>query len=153
MGKTTGFKEFSRAVEPNRPAKARLLDYKEIYTDHDDQKLSTQAARCMDCGTPFCQTYTGCPISNLIPEWNDLVYKSNYSFKPIQGKIYHLYQRENQSYWQSIVNPKHWNKKFIGSFKLLTEIAREFSEAMGPAASDVDLMTTFFLNSDISFNI
>ena len=53
MGKTTGFKEFSRAVEPYRPAKERLLDFKEIYTDHDDKKLNVQAARCMDCGVPF----------------------------------------------------------------------------------------------------
>ena len=50
MGKTTGFKEFSRAVEPYRPVKERLLDFKEIYTDHDDEKLSVQGARCMDCG-------------------------------------------------------------------------------------------------------
>ena len=49
MGKTTGFKEFSRAVEPYRPVKERLLDFKEIYTDHDDEKLSVQGARCMDC--------------------------------------------------------------------------------------------------------
>ena len=50
MGKTTGFKEFSRAVEPYRPVKERLLDFKEIYTDHDDEKLSVQGARCMEQG-------------------------------------------------------------------------------------------------------
>jgi hypothetical protein len=56
MGKATGFKEFSRAVEPYRPAKERVLDFKEIYTDHDDEKLAVQGARCMDCGVPFCQS-------------------------------------------------------------------------------------------------
>ena len=50
MGKVTGFKEFQRAVEPYRPAKERKLDFKEIYTDHDKDLLSDQAARCMDCG-------------------------------------------------------------------------------------------------------
>jgi len=78
MGKTTGFKEFSRAVEPYRPAKERLLDFKEIYTDHDDKKLNVQAARCMDCGVPFCQSDEGCPVYNLIPEWNDLVYQDRW---------------------------------------------------------------------------
>ena len=56
MGKITGFKEFSRAVEPYRPAKERVLDFKEIYSDHDDEKLSVQGSRCMDCGVPFCQS-------------------------------------------------------------------------------------------------
>ncbi len=78
MGKITGFKEFSRVVEPYRPVKERVLDFKEIYTDHDDEKLSTQASRCMDCGVPFCQSEEGCPVYNLIPEWNDLVYQNRW---------------------------------------------------------------------------
>ena len=78
MGKVTGFKEFSREVEPYRPAKSRVLDFKEIYTDHDDNLLNTQAARCMNCGVPFCQSGEGCPVYNLIPEWNDLVYNEQW---------------------------------------------------------------------------
>lgn len=78
MGKPTGFKEFQRAVEPYRPTQERLLDFKEIYTDHDDIKLETQASRCMDCGVPFCQSDEGCPVYNLIPEWNDLVYQNRW---------------------------------------------------------------------------
>ena len=78
MGKATGFKEFQRETVPYRDAAARVLDFKEIYTEPDDQQLSTQGARCMDCGVPFCQSNNGCPISNLIPEWNDLVYKSQW---------------------------------------------------------------------------
>ena len=78
MGKVTGFKEFSREVEPYRPAKSRGLDFKEIYTDHDDKLLNTQAARCMNCGVPFCQSGEGCPVYNLIPEWNDLVYNEQW---------------------------------------------------------------------------
>ena len=78
MGKVTGFKEFSREVEPYRPAKSRVLDFKEIYTDHNDNLLNTQAARCMNCGVPFCQSGEGCPVYNLIPEWNDLVYNEQW---------------------------------------------------------------------------
>ncbi|MGJ8688875.1 MAG: glutamate synthase subunit beta [Gammaproteobacteria bacterium] len=78
MGKITGFKEFERRTEPYRAPEERLLDYKEIYTEHDEEHLSTQGARCMDCGVPFCQSGEGCPVYNLIPEWNDLVYKGRW---------------------------------------------------------------------------
>lgn len=78
MGKVTGFKEFEREVEPYRDASERSLDFKEIYTDHQPEHLQTQGARCMDCGVPFCQSVNGCPVHNLIPEWNDLVYRNRW---------------------------------------------------------------------------
>ena len=78
MGKTTGFLEFERQASPYRNANARLADFKEIYTEHDERRLATQGARCMDCGVPFCQSNDGCPIHNLIPEWNDLVYRGHW---------------------------------------------------------------------------
>jgi NAD(P)H-dependent glutamate synthase small subunit len=78
MGKPTGFKEFTRQTEPYRNAMDRLLDYEEIYTSHNDELLKTQGARCMDCGVPFCQSENGCPVYNLIPEWNDLVYQNRW---------------------------------------------------------------------------
>lgn len=78
MGKPTGFKEFERRTVPYRNAAERLLDYKEIYTPADEQQLATQGARCMDCGVPFCQSDHGCPVYNLIPEWNDLIYKGHW---------------------------------------------------------------------------
>ncbi|MCG8586639.1 MAG: glutamate synthase subunit beta [Pirellulales bacterium] len=74
MGKPTGFKEFEREAVPYRDPLARLDDFLEIYTEPPEEHLATQGARCMDCGVPFCQSATGCPIDNLIPEWNDLVY-------------------------------------------------------------------------------
>ncbi len=75
MGKPTGFKEFQRQTEPYRPASERIRDYAEIYRGkHDKKQLETQGARCMDCGVPFCQSENGCPVNNLIPEWNHLVY-------------------------------------------------------------------------------
>jgi NAD(P)H-dependent glutamate synthase small subunit len=74
MGKPTGFKEYERQTVPYRDPLERAGDYLEIYTHPDEDLLRTQGARCMDCGVPFCQSDTGCPIENLIPEWNDLVY-------------------------------------------------------------------------------
>jgi glutamate synthase (NADPH) small chain len=78
MGKATGFLEFPRRTVPYRDPVDRVKDFKEIYTPADDAKLSLQGSRCMDCGIPFCQSNNGCPISNLIPEWNDLVYKGRW---------------------------------------------------------------------------
>ncbi len=78
MGKPTGFKEFARQNVPYRDAVERANDFLEIYTPHDTEQLQTQAARCMDCGVPFCQSNHGCPIDNLIPEWNDLVYNDRW---------------------------------------------------------------------------
>ncbi len=78
MGKTTGFMEYVRNAAPYRDAAQRLLDFKEIYTGHDVERLSVQGARCMDCGVPFCQSEDGCPIHNLIPEWNDLIYRGHW---------------------------------------------------------------------------
>ena len=78
MGKPTGFKEFDRETEPYRDPAVRLVDFEELYTEHNEEHLTTQGARCMDCGVPFCQSGNGCPIHNLIPEWNDLVYKGRW---------------------------------------------------------------------------
>ena len=75
MGKPTGFKEFEREAVPYRDPAKRASDFLEIYTPGPEEHLVTQGARCMDCGVPFCQSGTGCPIDNLIPEWNDLVYQ------------------------------------------------------------------------------
>jgi glutamate synthase (NADPH/NADH) small chain len=78
MGNPTGFKEFQRATIPYRLPLVRIDDYQEIYTTPDVEHLTTQGARCMDCGVPFCQSTSGCPIDNLIPEWNDLVYRGRW---------------------------------------------------------------------------
>ena len=75
MGKPTGFKEFKRKTESYREVSLRIKDYGEIFTGtHDIEHLKNQGARCMDCGVPFCQSDNGCPVNNLIPEWNHLVY-------------------------------------------------------------------------------
>src|SRR4051812_15171169 len=76
MGKTTGFMDYSRQLAPRRPVLERVNDWFEIYQDFPEEELRKQGARCMDCGVPFCQT--GCPISNLIPDWNDLVYRGRW---------------------------------------------------------------------------
>jgi glutamate synthase (NADPH) small chain len=76
VGKVTGFKEFSRETPTRRPVSERVKDYFEVYLPFADEKVSTQAARCMDCGIPFC--HTGCPVNNIIPDWNDLVYRNEW---------------------------------------------------------------------------
>ncbi len=75
MGKPTGFKEYPRQTVPYRDPKERIADYNEFLVVVPEQHLKTQGARCMDCGVPFCQSDSGCPVDNLIPEWNDLVYR------------------------------------------------------------------------------
>ncbi|HNE25868.1 MAG TPA: glutamate synthase, partial [Pseudomonadales bacterium] len=76
MGKVTGFMEFERQKDEYGEVAERLKHYKEFVIPMTDEKATVQAARCMDCGTPFCTT--GCPVNNIIPDWNDLVYKGNY---------------------------------------------------------------------------
>jgi len=76
MGKTTGFLDYSRELAPRRPVTQRVNDWFEIYLDLPEETLKKQGARCMDCGVPFCQT--GCPVNNLIPDWNDLVYRGRW---------------------------------------------------------------------------
>ncbi len=72
MGKVTGFMEYSREVAPRRDPQERIKDWFEIYEPFPVERVQTQGARCMDCGVPFC--HTGCPLTNLIPDWNDLVF-------------------------------------------------------------------------------
>src|SRR5213592_4966516 len=82
MGKPTGFIDYLREVPLDRAAMKRIQDWNEFHFHMEEAKLQEQAARCMDCGIPFCHTgslisgmASGCPINNLIPEWNDLVYR------------------------------------------------------------------------------
>ncbi|HEX9821228.1 MAG TPA: glutamate synthase subunit beta [Methylomirabilota bacterium] len=76
MGKVTGFLEIKRKKWPTRPVVERLRDWKEVYLPFPGDELKKQAARCMDCGIPFC--HQGCPLGNLIPDWNDLVYRDHW---------------------------------------------------------------------------
>ncbi|MEY4099874.1 MAG: glutamate synthase [Pseudomonadota bacterium] len=76
MGKVTGFMEYERLEEGYKPVPERLKNYKEFVIGLDDQGAKTQAARCMDCGTPFCNN--GCPVNNIIPDFNDLVYQGDW---------------------------------------------------------------------------
>jgi glutamate synthase (NADPH) small chain len=76
MANVTGFLEYEREAPQRRPVLERVNDWFEVYQEFPAQKLHQQAARCMDCGVPFC--HTGCPVHNLIPDWNDLVYKNRW---------------------------------------------------------------------------
>src|SRR5215211_128450 len=76
MGKVTGFLEFTREYPSKRPVGERVNDYNEFVERFSEQKLNQQAARCMDCGVPFC--HSGCPLGNIIPEFNDAVYRKSW---------------------------------------------------------------------------
>ncbi len=76
MGKPTGFMEYSRETPQRRAVGDRLHDWQEVYKPFPELKLMEQGARCMDCGIPFC--HTGCPLGNIIPDWNDLVYRGQW---------------------------------------------------------------------------
>ena len=76
MGKTTGFKEFSRELPGKQPVEQRLKHYHEFVERYSDEKLNQQSARCMNCGVPFC--HHGCPLGNVIPEFNDAVYRNDW---------------------------------------------------------------------------
>jgi glutamate synthase (NADPH/NADH) small chain len=76
MGKPTGFMEYTRELPQRRPVSERVNDWFEIYHPFPEDNVRTQGARCMDCGVPFC--HTGCPVNNIIPDWNDLVYRGRW---------------------------------------------------------------------------
>jgi glutamate synthase (NADPH) small chain len=76
MGKITGFKEYPREAPQRRPVSVRVNDFFEVYQDFPEEKVRTQGARCMDCGVPFC--HNGCPLTNVIPDFNDLVYRDRW---------------------------------------------------------------------------
>ncbi len=76
MGEATGFLKWTRELPQRRTVEVRLRDWKEVYEEFPEEKLRSQAGRCMDCGIPFCNE--GCPLGNLIPDWNDLVYRDQW---------------------------------------------------------------------------
>ncbi|MGE5597637.1 MAG: glutamate synthase subunit beta [Hyphomicrobiales bacterium] len=76
MAKPTGFMEYDRDTPTRRPVAERVRDWLEVYEDFPEERLRRQAARCMDCGIPFC--HQGCPVGNIIPDWNDLVYRDRW---------------------------------------------------------------------------
>jgi glutamate synthase (NADPH/NADH) small chain len=88
MGKVTGFLEIPRKKQPSRPIAERIRDWCEVYLPYQAGELQKQGARCMDCGIPFC--HQGCPLGNLIPDWNDLVYRDRW-----RGAIDRLHSTNN----------------------------------------------------------
>jgi glutamate synthase (NADPH) small chain len=98
MGKLTGFLDYAREGAPQRPVAERVNDWFEVYQPTPLPTVQTQAARCMDCGVPFC--HTGCPVENRIPDWNDLVYKGRW-----QEAIRQLHATNNFPEWTGRICP------------------------------------------------
>jgi glutamate synthase (NADPH) small chain len=78
MADPKGFLKYAREGPKRRPVELRVLDWREFYEPMSEEALKAQGARCMDCGVPFCQSHNGCPVVNLIPEWNDLVHRGRW---------------------------------------------------------------------------
>jgi glutamate synthase (NADPH) small chain len=98
MGRVTGFLEIQRKKWPARPVEERVKDWKEVYLPYPEPELKKQAARCMDCGVAFC--HQGCPLGNIIPDWNDLVYKDQW-----QDAIQRLHATNNFPEWTGRLCP------------------------------------------------
>ena len=98
MGKPKGFLEIERQAAPKRPAGERVADWNEVYLPYATPDLQAQGARCMDCGIPFC--HQGCPLANLIPDWNDLVYRGRW-----RGALDRLHKTNNFPEWTGRLCP------------------------------------------------
>ena len=98
MGKLKGFLEIERQAAPKRPAGERVADWNEVYLPYATPDLQAQGARCMDCGIPFC--HQGCPLGNLIPDWNDLVYRGKW-----RSAIDRLHKTNNFPEWTGRLCP------------------------------------------------
>jgi glutamate synthase (NADPH/NADH) small chain len=100
MGKVTGFLEIDRQVHKYQPASDRIRHFREFTLPMSDPEVEKQAARCMDCGIPFCHGPTGCPVHNQIPDWNDLVYAKDW-----EGAIRNLHSTNNFPEWTGRICP------------------------------------------------
>jgi glutamate synthase (NADPH) small chain len=100
MGKVTGFLEIDRQVHKYQPASDRIRHFKEFTLPMSDREVEKQAARCMDCGIPFCHGPTGCPVHNQIPDWNDLIYSGDWD-----NAIRNLHSTNNFPEWTGRICP------------------------------------------------
>ncbi|MHB2263744.1 glutamate synthase subunit beta [Aliihoeflea sp. PC F10.4] len=100
MGKVTGFLEIDRQVHKYQPASDRIRHFREFTLPMSEPEVEKQAARCMDCGIPFCHGPTGCPVHNQIPDWNDLVYQKDW-----EGAIRNLHSTNNFPEWTGRICP------------------------------------------------
>ena len=98
MGELKGFLDIERRTAPTRPVSKRITDWREVYLPHPAPDVRAQGARCMDCGIPFC--HEGCPLGNLIPDWNDLVYRGNW-----RAAIDRLHKTNNFPEWTGRLCP------------------------------------------------
>lgn len=161
MGKPTGFLEYARAENPYRDARTRLKDYRELHTSQPADVRHCQASRCMDCGVPFCQSDFGCPLHNLIPEWNDLLYQGQERealnrllmtapFPEFTGRVCPalcekacnladegVTNRDNERYLIETGFEKGWIKPRIPAFRTGKRIAVAGSGPAGLAAADL----------------
>jgi len=115
MGKNTGFMEYTRELPERRPVVERVNDWFEIYKAFPLDKVRTQGARCMDCGVPFC--HTGCPLNNIIPDWNDLVYRDRWrsAVRVLHSKRWPDAHSRHDDRWRTPSSPSLMPRKNLTS--------------------------------------
>lgn len=135
MGKVTGFLEIDRQENKYQPASDRIRHFREFVLPMSDQEISKQAARCMDCGIPFCHGPTGCPVHNQIPDWNDLVYQGNW-----EEAIRNLHSTNNFPEWTGRICPAPCEEACTLNLEDVPVTIKSIEQAIGDKAWELGYM-------------
>ena len=135
MGKVTGFLEIDRQENKYQPASDRIRHFREFVLPMSDQEISKQAARCMDCGIPFCHGPTGCPVLNQIPDWNDLIYEGNW-----EEAISNLHSTNNFPEWTGRICPAPCEEACTLNLEDVPVTIKSIEQAIGDKAWELGYM-------------
>ena len=135
MGKVTGFLEIDRQENKYQPAADRIRHFREFVLPLSDQEISKQAARCMDCGIPFCHGPTGCPVHNQIPDWNDLVYQGDW-----EEAIRNLHSTNNFPEWTGRICPAPCEEACTLNLEDVPVTIKSIEQAIGDKAWELGYM-------------
>jgi len=135
MGKVTGFLEIDRQENKYQPASDRIRHFREFVLPMSDQEISKQAARCMDCGIPFCHGPTGCPVHNQIPDWNDLIYEGNW-----EEAIRNLHSTNNFPEWTGRICPAPCEEACTLNLEDVPVTIKSIEQAIGDKAWELGYM-------------
>lgn len=135
MGKVTGFLEIDRQENKYQPAADRIRHFREFVLPMSDQEITKQAARCMDCGIPFCHGPTGCPVHNQIPDWNDLIYEGNW-----QEAIRNLHSTNNFPEWTGRICPAPCEEACTLNLEDAPVTIKSIEQAIGDKAWELGYM-------------
>ncbi len=138
MGKVTGFLEIDRQVHKYQPASDRIRHFKEFTLPMSDSEVAKQAARCMDCGIPFCHGPTGCPVHNQIPDWNDLVYQGDW-----EAAIRNLHSTNNFPEWTGRICPAPCEEACTLNLEDIPVAIKTIEQAIGDKAYELGFIRPY----------